>query len=641
MRKLILHYKTYFYSFLLLVLLGATCLSFPSVDAYSSGSVTPNLSLDSPKADAVLNSKNVVISGTYSDNVDKANLHFTATENGNVISDSTLNQSDWVIDDTKTPITWTLSTSKLAEGNHAIIVTVEELPTSDTSLKASANISFTIVLSRPYVTATGIILPDGKVDNGEDLTSVPLDAKIKFTVVDDQPMNNLKNKLKPTPFQPIKILQGTNTVPGTTVVNELGVQNGKYSYDIIFTPDNSLLQLNKSYLVFLDPGVVDDLDNPVFTRFFKFTTKSVSSGDDPANPHGHFSLNTNMCATCHTTHNSKSSSLIGGSNQITFNEQLTKNQPDGDPSQNYCMACHDGTTNAPFDKNSGGFHHANPVDTASEAQALKQPNSCTSCHNPHLERSDSNPNLLKDHYVYKHSAVNPDKGLVNATVDSLDTSCDTCHNNIDFSTISADKGMYELFAYKKSSTAVGSTTAKFNVPTDPEIPTSTISDYSLCLRCHNLEKKKQKTVKADIESYYLNTNSGHNFTFPTNATTQKDGSILNGPIACADCHETHGSNNLFNLREVLGPNPALSDSDKYITSGTDWNADNERRFCLACHNKGTEIFGKKAVIDKTISGHQDTDTQACSNCHSDKTKTYASFRDQSMSAAHAPLNFKP
>lgn len=598
-----------------------------------------SISITDPSPTSVLDSKRVVISGTYTADVPKTDLLFTANDGGEKLSDSSLNAGDWIIDENSTPKKWTLSTTSLEEGDHNITVEIKNLQTTAIS---NATTNFSLALIRPYVSEAKIILANGTERQGEDLTNIPLDSKIKITVVDDQKMDQLKSKIEANNYNPIKIILGSDTIKGTTKINELGVQNSKYYYDLIFTPNTAELKINKTYLVYIDPELVDDLENPVFTRLFKFTTMTSAEWNDPdnpishasSNPHGHYQSNTNMCAACHSTHDPKSPSQIGVSYRTTFKEELAAGQPAGDPSENYCMACHDGTINAPIiDKNDSKYRHNNPADYSEAGKDnLKQPESCTSCHNPHLNWSEGNPNLLKDHYVYTHNEIHPEQGLETPTVDSLDTACESCHEYIDFSKISEDKGKRETLAYKKSLTAKGTISNKI---TDPTL--KTISDYSLCFRCHNPEKNVKNTNIADIETHYLKQNSGHNFVLLADQQTQRDGSMLNGPMPCAECHETHGSNNLFNLREILGNNPSLPAADHFKTVGTAWNEGNERNFCLNCHTNGTEIYGKKAAIDKTIPGHQDNESRACSECHSDQTKSYKNFREKSMSAAHAPL----
>ena len=192
--------------------------------------------------------------------------------------------------------------------------------------------------------------------------------------------------------------------------------------------------------------------------------------------------------------------------------------------------------------------------------------SCATCHDPHNPGTKDNPNSLK-------------KATYN--------------------------GSTRVLSYKKSSDATGS-----------------VNDFSQCLSCHN------GTKASNIEQYYQDTTlknqSGHNI-----VATVDSGSSLNGQIPCAECHETHGSSNLKMLREDLGNVKITDDKKKYKSSGTEWNALNEREFCLKCHNNSTQIYGKTSPMDLTISGHQTDETQGCSSCHGGESKSF-------MDAAHAP-----
>jgi hypothetical protein len=606
----------------------------------------PTLLINSPNAGAEINTKHVSISGTFDADAPDDDLLFTAKENGIKISDSLVNTEDWDIDYTNK--TWTFSTDDLKEGNHNITVDINNLPISK---RAEASTGFSILLTRPYVTQAKIILAGGiEQKEGEDFTNVPLNAKLKVTVADDNPMTKLVDKIKIEKFNPIKILSGTKTIQGEPDITgpNKNENDGKYYYDITFDPNDSELSINKTYLVYIDAELMDDLDNPVFTKIFKFTTMTDVGWDDPngsetqkhssSNPHGHYQLNTNMCAACHSSHNSKSPSLTGGYYQLEFTEELTKDQPANDPSQNYCMACHDGTLNAPAIENASNYKHGG--DTTGIG-AVKQSESCTSCHNPHLEWSEENQNLLKDHFVYTHNEAV--EGIGTSKVDSLDIACENCHDdNVAFDNAtqksvsiydktSFPNGEYSPLFYKKSLTATGN-----------------ISDYSLCLRCHN---DKNKADATDIETHYLKPEniSGHFLVIPNGKIVQADGSQFNGPLPCAECHETHGSNNLFNLKKVLGTELQIRNEDKYETVGTTWDKLNEWNFCLNCHNLKTDIngkqvetemYGKKASIDTTISGHEiatinragsfnQNQYQACSECHGGETQSF-------IEAAHAP-----
>jgi hypothetical protein len=623
MKKITLDYRRFIYSSLFAIILIASLISFPSINAFSAIGDKPTITITTPSSNIVLNKAEVVISGTYTDdNVQKEELLFTAYDNEVKVSDSVTNATDWNIVENGTDKNWTFTTN-LSEGPHDILIEVKENPPADEMMVAKQSVSISINTKRPYVSETGISLIDNTVLIGEDFTRVPLEAKIKITVADDQPMIQLVDKINSTtnPYNPIMVTLGTNQLSGTTKIVDLGIQSGKYKYDIFFTPSNnsSEWKLNTTYLVYIDPQLLDDASNPVYTKNFKFTTKSDMNESD--NPHGYYIAKTNMCAACHSSHAGNSNSLQGISYQDKFKEELH-----ADPSSNYCMACHDGTMNAPIiDKIDKKYHHNNPAEYSETGpNELKNAASCISCHNPHSGWSKENPNLLKDHYVYKHKETHPEKGLESLIVDSLETSCITCHED---DTI-YDQSKYpdvikEVFSYKKSITTEGTIASKVNSPT-----LNSIQDYSLCLRCHNTDED------IDIEKYYLEINSGHYFTIPDGKQTNIDGSKLNGPIPCAECHDTHGSNNIKLLREQLGN---IKTDDTFTKSQGAWVPSEERDFCLKCHNNTLEIFGRTAQYKEmddngeTIFGHRSIEdkNEGCSSCHGGESKSF-------IETAHSP-----
>jgi Doubled CXXCH motif (Paired_CXXCH_1)/Bacterial Ig-like domain len=216
------------------------------------------------------------------------------------------------------------------------------------------------------------------------------------------------------------------------------------------------------------------------------------------------------------------------------------------------------------------YNSANKHNQHAAADA-KNSDSCTSCHNPHAAWTAENPARLQS-----------------------DQEPGTSH--------------FQTLAYKKAGTATGKA-----------------EDFTLCLNCH--DGKKASNIKQYYEDEALLAESGHNI-------TAADGSALNGQLACADCHETHGSNNMMLLREELG-NVKAVEADKYKTTGTAWDAINERQFCLKCHNNTTEVYGKTGTIrvknteGEPIPGHQSADIQSCSTCHGGTANSY-------MEAAHGP-----
>jgi hypothetical protein len=217
------------------------------------------------------------------------------------------------------------------------------------------------------------------------------------------------------------------------------------------------------------------------------------------------------------------------------------------------------------------------------AEDSKNSESCTSCHNPHAAWTAENPARLQS---------------IQGTGESH----------------------FQTLTYKKAGTATGKA-----------------EDFTLCLNCH--DGKKASNIKQYYEDGALLAESGHSI-------TATDASALNGQLACADCHETHGSNNMMLLREELG-NIKAADADKYKTTGTAWDAVNERQFCLKCHNNTIEVYGKtgtfkdKNAEDEPISGHQSADIQSCSTCHGGTAKSYSEAAHGPKKGIHVEIQVNP
>jgi len=219
-------------------------------------------------------------------------------------------------------------------------------------------------------------------------------------------------------------------------------------------------------------------------------------------------------------------------------------------------------------------------------------NLCMACH----DGTNGSPKLDSTYASNKHSK-NPD------------VSCSSCHDPHNPGTKDNPNSLHS--DYNKASIATGKE-----------------NDASLCFTCHNVDKNK------NIKQYYTNESyvnqSGHNIT-----ATVDSGSKLNGQIPCSECHETHGSNNIKMLRGNLG-NIKINDSQNiYESKSENWNAAEERSFCLKCHNNSTSIYGKtstfkdKSAAGEPISGHQPGEEQSCASCHGGASQSY-------MEAAHAP-----
>jgi hypothetical protein len=421
---------------------------------------------------------------------------------------------------------------------------------------------------RPYMAKMYLIPPgsegDYRPDNvpesylpAEDMTRVPLDYKILIDIRSAEAFN---------PSQPLVSFFGDSK--GTEkLVNSIELSGGITSYVYTFTPENPKLDTAKTYSVYLNPNILTP-------RFLKFTTVSnnYESYQFPADKgneardndyiHGPFSLVSNACSFCHSTHNG---------NTLTLESRNT-----GSESDNLCMACHDGTYGSPKLEDTYNSNKHNQNSSAS----------CTSCHNPHTPGTKENPNSF-------HASK------------------------------AEDADINPFLTYKKVSTANGD-----------------VTDSTLCFSCHNgITKDEKGNIISNIEQYYKNEmyigQSGHNIT-----ASNDSGSMLNGQIPCAECHETHGSSNIKMLRSNLG-NAKLEDPKLlYKSTSADWVAE-ERSFCLSCHKNSTEIYGNKStfnlVSDTTgdpIQGHQEEDNvknTPCSSCHGGSDPEKAA-----VEAAHAP-----
>jgi hypothetical protein len=516
----------------------------------------PILSIISPESDFE-NKARIIISGTVSDDVTKPELikvEFFKIDGTPIRTITPTPTGDW-----------TLTLENQLEGKSSYNI----IATDESGNEYKKELSITVDLTRPKVLPS--VLP------GEDKTRIPIDTIINLVIFD----TNFSKLSIPDPI----IVRDKNfrTIEGETTFDA----NSK---SIVFKPIPNLTNSTK-YFVSVNPLLKDDAKNPIYPFSWSFTT--VSNNDITQNPmlqdpHGQYSTNVNTCINCHSTHVSKGSKLNGQK----YNDSL----------ENYCMACHDGTS-APMADNSNQSHVHN-YPTAPDP--LEKNVSCGSCHNPHLNWSNENPNLLKDHYTYEH----PNNPVEDSQIyDSDNYLCEKCHGMDtkylkDLSDSPSSGVQYSTYHYRKSTTSTGLK-----------------SDFDLCLRCHNGKRA------TDIAKYYEDTSSSNH------KITALDGKNLNGHIPCAECHETHGSTNIKQLKRKLGHDqPQVFD----VPTG-DWLADSqlERTFCIKCHNGNTAIYGVVGkILDPVKSeGHLIDTSKACSTCHGDGSTP----ADKARSAAHGPI----
>lgn len=525
---------------------------------------------------------------------------------------------------------WTYQNPNLTEGSHTVYAQAID---NEGNISEESKVIFILDTLRPQV------LPD--VFPKQDMTQVSLNPVIKVKISDANTLNEAEIK------NSINVSQNGTNVKGTTSFNGI-------TKEITFTPVEALLP-SKKYNVFISPlGIIDAAKNSAFPRFWSFTTVGITS-EKHQNPHGSYTNNVDTCGNCHSTHNAQDANLL------TSKTESETNLPEGDTSteaetnqskdlaaDSFCMACHDGTVVAPLPENSKAVH---THGAAVKIDGTPSGSSCGSCHNPHLERSENNPNMAQDHITYTHQPSNPvDPNKPTEEISSKEQLCESCHENDSAEKIAHEDVEYSVFKYSKSSTAIG-----------------IYEDYELCLRCHNEDFKSKSNNSADIASHYNNlteeimkqyekTNGPSSFASREISVAEKnfsghiikalDGSPLAGHLPCAECHDTHGSNNLKQLKTSLGHENAQT----FTTEDTDSKnvkvvMDNkevelsilsdskEREFCLACHNGTTAIYGVTGQnYDAARIEHKANPSKSCSYCHG----RGESEVEKALNAAHAP-----
>lgn len=570
----------------------------------------PAVGFVKPNNGGYLNSKNIEGTTEPSSTV-KICMNCTEDSEGQVVG-------TWVPVQADSTGKWVYQNSQLTEGSHTIYAKATDRAGNNGIIN---RVIFTLDTLRP------LVLPD--IFPKQDMTQVSLNPIIRVKISDV----NLLNENQEVIDKSINLSHNGINVDGTINYNRV-------TKEITFTPLNPLSPSTK-YIVFISPlGIIDSAENSSFPRFWSFTTDGIAS-EHHQNPHGGYANNVNTCVNCHNTHASKDPDLLSPKT-ATETDQVENLASD-----NYCMACHDGTV-APLPENRLDAHTHN---AAVKFDGKPSGSSCASCHNPHLDWSEQNPNLKQDHINYKHLPSDPaDPRKPTKEISSKEQLCESCHENDSAEKIANPAVEYRVFKYSKSSTTTG-----------------IYEDYELCLRCHNGDFKQKYEKIADIASHYNNLteeikkqyedfNGQSSFSnreisveekdFSGHIIKAQDGSPLAGHIPCAECHDTHGSNNIKQLKETLGHegvqtfNAVDTDSKiiKVLMGSTERELNiltdsKEREFCMACHNGTTAIYGVTGQkYDSTLIQHRDNPDKACSYCHG-RGETEV---ERSLSAAHAP-----
>ncbi len=571
-------------------------------------STLPTITFVKPKNEEYLNSRNLEGTTEPSSKVEIC-MDCTKDSGGQVTG-------TWMSVTADSSGKWVYQDSQLTEGVHTIYAKATDRAGNNGNIDKA---TFTLDTLRPVVLPT--IFPQ------QDMTQVSLSPIISVkiseaTALDESVINSS-----------ITLSHNGKNVEGTTSYNSA-------TKEITFTPKDLLLPSTKYFVMISPLGIIDSAGNRAFPRFWSFTTISITT-EGHQKPHGGYGNNVNTCGNCHNTHNAKDPNLLSSK------DAEGADQKENLAVDNYCMACHDGTV-APLPENRLSAHTHN---AAVKIDGKPSGSSCASCHNPHSAWSEANPNLQQDHITSKHLPSNPvDPNKPTEEISSKEQLCESCHESDSAEKIANPAVEYRLFQYNKSSTAIG-----------------IYEDYDLCLRCHNANFKQKYDKTADIASYYNNLtneivkqyeliNSQSSFSkreisaeekdFSRHIIKAQDGSPLAGHIPCAECHDTHGSNNIKQLKEKLGHEDVqsfnagdtdseivkvmISSNEREFTILTDAK---EREFCLSCHNGTTAIYGITGQkYDETLQEHKDYPDKACSYCHGRGTNDV----ERSLSAAHAP-----
>ncbi|WP_434511999.1 Ig-like domain-containing protein [Desulfitobacterium sp. AusDCA] len=131
----------------------------------------------------------------------------------------------------------------------------------------------------------------------------------------------------------------------------------------------SPLALNSHYTVTLK-GSGSGIKDSAGINLAKDYTWSFTTGNTELNdPHGNYLTNTNVCATCHQTHNALNTSLLNKSTETAM-----------------CFTCHDGSgsnynvsAGMTDTTNNQSFHPIMDTGNLNEQQLFQ----CSDCHNPH------------------------------------------------------------------------------------------------------------------------------------------------------------------------------------------------------------------------------------------------------------------
>lgn len=577
---------------------------------FTVDNTSPTITIDKPVYQFV---KEAIIEGTIDEEIKSG--EFILYDNDNVVVETRL-LSNTV--DAQSNFIFKIDLI-LPEGTYTFTLNVTDLAGN---ISETVTGNFTYDISRPYISPASLY-PQPNMAQVQIAASEDGDEEYVL-IISAQITDNYEMFEEDFPEDAILVYERGTTTPldGTIKFVE-----GFLTFE---ATDPNIWEYNQKYFVFVNPLITDQAGNLIYSRNWSFTTETNTEVESP---HGNYLSNTNTCKTCHNTHTATNPKLEGENLEVLDDpeEELRgKHLTMTDTVNGYCMACHDGTVASPMRDHMNQNSDHNKTLVSKEGNVVSQ--SCGNCHNVHLASHDTNPNLLKDRFTFDHEGV--EGALDIGFVDSSVQLCETCHDTDSLTKMLDNRVTYEAFPYRN-----------WNSILDLGESFGRSEDYQLCLRCHNGAFSQDFENVVDIESYYIDTNSGHFIREVDGNSHLPDGSFLDGHIPCADCHTTHSSPNVKLLNEYFGHNNQLEQFKqtnplgKFVQTelleGGEWPAERARAFCLTCHNNTTELYGITVSLNEiingtTIDGHLEGDTRSCASCHGGVNN---SFRE----AAHSPM----
>lgn len=315
------------------------------------------------------------------------------------------------------------------------------------------------------------------------------------------------------------------------------------------------------------PGIKDSRG----VTLSKDYTWSFTTGDvDFYDPHGNYTDNTNICRTCHQTHNAQGQGLLAKSTETAL-----------------CFTCHDGS-GSNYNINDGmidvtsnqSFHPI--MDTGNfKAQQFVQ---CSNCHNPHGDL-DAKGNLYK-------KLLRASDGSTIATQGN--EFCLICHgaNDLKFSSTyySNTAGDHTNITAAHYNTANPSllpdsgtniTCSKCHTPHSGRYNQLTdLQEENLCFACH-VNPANSHSGKGNIQEQFFGSSnvtivSKHDIT-----------SSDNGKVECSSCHGPHtvGAASLSEGKAYSDLSDPQNTKKVFtmVAGTTNATVGNMTFFCLRCH----------------------------------------------------------